>query len=99
MKPEKDGHCELCKREVDLSFHHFIPKKMHSKRVVKMKFGKDFLDHYGCWVCNDCHKMIHRTFTHDQLAFEYNNLQLLKQYPVMSKFINWVKKQNKKVKR
>ena len=99
MKAAKTDFCELCEREVELTFHHLIPKKMHNKRPIKRRYEPDFLHEYGIWVCGDCHKMIHRTFDHKELAFIYNSKEKLIEHEGMAKFLDWVKKQDKKVKR
>lgn len=99
MKPEKPNVCSTCRRSVDLSFHHLIPKKMHSKRWVKEKHAEIDLIHYGIWVCNDCHKKIHRLFDHQTLAAYYFTTDALLNNQKFKKFISWVSKQRKKVKR
>lgn len=98
MKAAKTDHCELCSRQVELTFHHLIPKKMHNKRPIKKRYEQDYLDHYGVWICNDCHKKIHRTLKHEELAFEYSTLELLMEHPEIKKFVEWVGKQTKRVK-
>ncbi len=99
MKPEKPNTCSLCKREVELSFHHLVPKKMHDKRWVVQKHADKELIHYGIWVCEDCHKKIHRLFDHQTLAEHYFTKDTLLQHEKLRKFVNWVSKQRKKVKR
>jgi len=98
MKPIKPNECQACKRELELTFHHLVPKKMHDKPpVIKQHDGVDF-DHYGIWLCSDCHKKIHRTFSHKELAESYYTLDSLLQNEDFLKFVTWVSKQRKRVK-
>ena len=99
MKPEKSDTCQSCQRELALTFHHLVPKKMHDKHAVKQLHGDRELIHYGVWLCKDCHKKIHRLFSHTELALEYYTLEHLLAHPDFSKFVNWVSKQSKPVKR
>lgn len=99
MKKSKPNNCVLCKRNQDLTFHHLVPKKMHNKRAIKRKYDPDYLYAYGIWVCADCHKMIHKTFKHDDLAFIYNTKEKLLEHNSINRFVQWVKKQDKRVKR
>lgn len=98
MKLPKDEICATCRRERETTFHHLIPKKMHRKRVVQEQFSKEELMHTGIWVCRDCHKEIHRIFSHQELAETYNSLQALLNHDRFNSFLNWVKKQSKSVK-
>ncbi|UKN02302.1 hypothetical protein K6119_02055 [Paracrocinitomix mangrovi] len=99
MKPDKNDQCSLCEREKELSFHHLIPKKMHKKKQVIKAFSDIDFDHYGIWVCTDCHKEVHRLFDHEVLAYHLNTLKKLKENEEMQKFVKWVSRQDKKVKR
>lgn len=103
MKPVKPDSCSLCKRELDiiseLGFHHLIPKKVHDKRWVKEKHPELDLDHYGIWVCNDCHSKIHGLFDHRQLAGYYYTREAILSHTDFRKFLSWVRKQRKRVKR
>lgn len=98
MKPEKPKGCELCHRPLKLHFHHLIPKKMHNKRFVRKNYDQEYLDHYGIWLCSDCHKFLHSKISHKELALRYNDLAKLKKHPELEIFINWVSRQFKNVK-
>ncbi len=98
MKPEKPDTCSVCCREVVLSFHHFVPKKLHGKSAIKELHSDKDLVHYGTWLCLDCHKKIHRSFSHQQLAEEFYTLKDLLANPEFFKFVCWVKKQKRRVK-
>lgn len=98
MKPVKPENCSTCQREVFLNFHHLIPKKMHGKRPIKALHPEKDFDHYGVWLCRDCHSKIHRLFTHKQLAETHYTLERIMEDEEFSKFLVWVKKQKKRVK-
>ena len=64
--------CALCKRNtMKLTFHHLIPRKMHSKKYVKKNHPNIELNRYGINLCIPCHKQLHKLFTHRELALEY----------------------------
>ena len=93
-----DNNCELCNRNVELTFHHLIPKKNHKIGYIKKKYSHLDLNRYGINVCKDCHKMIHKLFSHKTLALEYYTKKRLLGHPKLNRFILWVKNQTKKVK-
>lgn len=45
------GVCELCNREKELSFHHLIPKTLHSKNYFKKKYKHQFMANNGLYLC------------------------------------------------
>lgn len=98
MKPNKPDNCDTCGREVKLTFHHLVPKKLHKKRRTILRYPDVDLNHHGIWVCKDCHKKIHRLFSHDELSETYNTVEKLKEHETFAKFLKWVSKQDKRVK-
>jgi hypothetical protein len=98
MKPEKLEGCNLCKRDVALTFHHLVPKSYHTdRRVLKMHDGV-LLIHYGIWLCKDCHKTIHKLISLEDLAFKYYSIEELKKHEKLNKFVRWAAKQRKRIK-
>ncbi len=97
-KPHKPDRCETCQREVELTFHHLVPKKMHTKKPILRLHEEIDLMHYGSWVCKDCHKKIHKRFTHHQLATWYYTVPRLLDDHKFRLFVEWVSKQKKRVK-
>lgn len=93
------GNCELCEREKELTFHHLIPQINHSKNAFQRLFSKEDMKTRGLMLCRECHSMIHRTLDNKTLGLEYNTKELLLGHEGIFKFIEWVKKQNKKVKK
>ena len=94
-----EGKCELCEREVTTTSHHLIPKQVHSKSWCKKMFTKDEMNGRRADLCGDCHPVIHKFFTHAELARYYNTVELLKANEQVAKFVKWVAKQTKKAKR
>lgn len=88
--------CELCGRtDLKLTFHHLIPRKMHSKKyVIKHHPEKDFTT-YGIMVCIPCHKMIHKKISHRDLALTYFSKELLLEHDEIKKFVEFQSRQRK----
>ena len=93
-----EDSCQLCCRNVELTFHHLIPKKSQKIKFIKQKHAQLNLNTYGINVCRDCHKMIHKLISHKHLALYYYSKEKLLQNVQLKKFINWVSKQDRKVK-
>lgn len=93
------GTCELCKREVDTTSHHLIPRQIHSKNWCKRMFTKLEMNGRRANLCCDCHPMVHKYFTHTELGKLYNTVEKLLAHEEVAKFVTWVARQNKKAKR
>lgn len=74
--------CELCKRELNLTKHHLIPKEEGGKE-------EDI-----ALICSDCHRQIHALYTNRELAKCLYSIELLKQDEKISKFLKFIKKQS-----
>lgn len=94
-----EGKCEMCEREMELTFHHLIPKQVHSKNWAKKMFTKDEMKTRGIDICKDCHSHLHKKYSHAELARLYNTLELIMENEHIKKFVGWVKKQRKKAKK
>jgi hypothetical protein len=92
------NNCQLCERNVELTFHHLIPRKSHKIKFIRKKHALLNLNTYGINVCKDCHKMIHKIIPHKQLALNYFSKERLMQNPQLIRFIKWVRTQTRKVK-
>ena len=92
--------CELCEREdMELTFHHLIPKCQHGKKSIKKMFDREEMQTRGIDVCRDCHPMIHKFISNKDLARKYNTKEVLLEHEEIAKFVEWVSKQRKKAKR
>lgn len=93
-----EKQCVMCERVRPLTFHHLIPKKTHKRGFAQRKYSKEQRNQSGIDVCTDCHRMIHKTLDHTQLAREYNTLERLLAHPDIDKFVRWVATQDKRAK-
>ena len=84
-------NCELCGRKKVLTFHHLIPRCLHSNKWFKKHFtnGESLK---GIYICkDDCHREIHKFISEKKMGRYYNTKEkLLKQYKV-KKYIKWIK--------
>lgn len=87
-----DSICPLCKREVPLTFHHLIPRKVHRRNHFKKHYDKETLNQ-GIYICRPCHSGIHKYYDEMQLAKDFNTLDALQQDPDLQKHFSWVAKQ------
>lgn len=87
------GVCELCNREKELSFHHLIPKTLHSKNYFKKKYKRQFMVSHGLYLCHECHRNIHIFFSEKELGKYYFTKNKLLETDKIKNFLNWVKKQ------
>ena len=94
-----DEQCALYERERFLTFHHLVPKKVHKRSQVLRLFSKEEMHTLGLWLCSDCHSTVHRHIDHLVLALNYHSKEALLGHPEIEKFVNWVAKQNKRVKK
>lgn len=58
------GICEICGREMESTFHHYIPVTLHSNKKFKKLYEKEYLKTHGINLCKTCHKMA-EAFTYD----------------------------------
>jgi len=87
------GQCAICGRKIELTFHHFIPRSMHSNKWFEKRYTKEQMKSQGCGVCWDCHSFIHTTFDEKELGREYNSLEKILANEKIQKFIPFVRKQ------
>lgn len=71
----KDGECELCERELPLTWYHLIPRKNHSKKRFLKLFTKKEMRERGANLCFDCHPTIHKFFDEKTLGLLYNTIE------------------------
>ena len=88
----KPSQCELCERQIGLTFHHLIPRKVHRRPRFKKHYDAEALNR-GVWVCRGCHKAIHRFHNEMELALSFNRLDTLKNSERLTAHIQWQKRQ------
>ena len=85
------GHCALCGRIAKLTFHHLIPRTLHSNKWFKKQFTREQMNK-GIDVCRECHSAVHRIADHKELGRSLNTREALLAHPEVAKFVEWVKK-------
>lgn len=85
------GHCQLCGREANLTFHHLIPRTLHRNKWFKKQFTREQMGE-GINVCRECHLAVHRFADHKELGRSFNTRELLLAHPEIAKFVVWVRK-------
>lgn len=88
-------HCELCGRQVPLTFHHLVPRKMHRRPRFQKHFTREQLN-TGIWVCQACHRGIHKLYDEMTLARDLNTLAKLQDDPAVQRHVAWVGKQRRR---
>jgi uncharacterized protein YlaI len=88
-----ENKCGLCERLKELTFHHFIPKTLHSNKYFRKMFSIEYMKTHGIDLCDDCHRQIHHFFTEKELGKNYNTKEKLLSDERVRKFLRWVKKQ------
>jgi len=88
--------CELCKRDVELTEHHLIPREMHNKKWCQRKFSLEERKNNKASICHDCHGAIHKFLTNKELAQTYNTVDRLIEEPKVANFVRWVSKDIKR---
>lgn len=80
--------CELCQQEPATSFHHLIPRTLHSNRWFKRTFTREQM-RSGIEVCRQCHHSIHDFATEKELGRRYFTMELLLTQPDIAKYVAW----------
>ncbi len=80
--------CELCGLEEATSFHHLIPRTLHSNRWFKKNFTREEMQN-GIDVCRQCHRTIHEFLTEKELGRNFYTKDLLLEQPDVAKYVAW----------
>lgn len=95
-----NNECEMCERQMPLTFHHLFPKKIH-KRLQERKtqsgeskgIPKAELRKSGIMICRPCHSMLHRSYDHATLAERLNSLERILEDERIQEWVQWASKQ------
>lgn len=93
MKIADECRCQLCKRHVRTTWHHLIPRALHTKKKFINRFGKEEMRTRGADLCKLCHDGLHDLFTEKELGWTYNTIEALLANERVKKHVDWVKKQ------
>lgn len=83
------GACQLCARELELTFHHLIPRTLHSNKWFKKTFTRERMQS-GLDLCRDCHSAIHQFVSEKELGRHVNTREALLAHPQIGRFVTWV---------
>ncbi len=86
--------CATCGREVPLTFHHLIPRKLHRRNYFRRRYDRDTLNQ-GIYVCRPCHRGIHRLYDEMTLGRDFGSLQSLLGDAALARHFAWVGKQRR----
>lgn len=84
--------CALCEREVALTFHHLIPRKVHRRTRFRRQYSRETLNE-GVMLCRLCHRGVHRLYDEMTLATRLNTLGALQLDEAVQRHVVWVRKQ------
>lgn len=75
--------CELCRRVGvnKVTEHHLTPREEGGAKLQTV------------WLCVDCHKQIHATYTNKELALRLNTLESLEEDNKISSYLKYIRKQ------
>ncbi|KAH9850500.1 hypothetical protein C2E23DRAFT_314275 [Lenzites betulinus] len=90
--------CEICEREVPLTYHHLIPREVHNK-VLKKKWHPEAMLNSVAWLCRPCHTAVHGVASNEVLAKEYYTTELLLAREDIQKWRKYAAKQRFGVRR
>lgn len=89
---DKSGRCPFCGREVPLTFHHLIPRKLHRRARFRKHYTRDELNR-GIQVCRLCHDGIHDLYDEIQLADAFATVESLLEDEALQRHFAWVARQ------
>ncbi|KAF9530994.1 hypothetical protein CPB83DRAFT_787625 [Crepidotus variabilis] len=84
--------CEICEREVPLTYHHLIPRSTHAK-VAKQGWHPESMLNSVAWLCRPCHSAVHGVAPNEILAKQYYTVELLLQREDIQKWQKYASKQ------
>ena len=92
MSDPRPTNCNLCQRQIELTFHHLVPRKVHRRTFFRKHFSRQELS-TGIYICRKCHSGIHKLFNEMQLAKDLNTLEKLRENPEIARHVSWVTRQ------
>ncbi len=82
----------MCRREVPLTFHHLIPKRLHGNKWFRKRYSREEMAQRGIHVCHDCHKAIHHYIPSEkELGRSYETRAKLLAHPELGRFVAWLR--------
>jgi hypothetical protein len=107
-KSTRTKECEICERDVPLTYHHLIPRSTHEKVLRKGWHDKSMINSVA-WLCRyvsfdsgntvsdrqrrQCHSTVHHVTTNEDLAMHYYTVELLLQRDDIIKWKSYASRQ------
>lgn len=91
-RSDKVGHCAMCGRRKELTFHHLIPRECHTNRWFRSRFSRSEMLRNGLDLCFECHRYVHRVLSRKELGRRYNSLEALLSEARVSRYVAWVRR-------
>jgi hypothetical protein len=85
--------CEFCNRETTTTFHHLIPKTLHTNKWFRKNFTLLEMKTRGVNLCKECHFFIHKTWDEKHLGRNLNTKELLLKEEALNNFLKFIRKQ------
>ena len=87
---QRSSYCEICHRDwIPLTYHHLIPRQVHAK-AVKRGWHEEWQLEKVAWLCRQCHSLVHRIATNEELARDWSSIELLMQRDDVQSFAKWL---------
>jgi hypothetical protein len=83
--------CELCEAEEAHSFHHLIPRTVHSNKWFKKRHTRQQMQ-AGLQLCKQCHTTIHDLVQEKELGRHFNTREKLAAHPPIARYLDWKRK-------
>jgi len=87
----QEGGCEMCAREMPLTRHHLIPRRVH-KMAPYCRLSKEELNTCAL-ICRPCHSAVHSFEDEKTLAARFNTVPLLMADERVQRFVAYIAKQ------
>ncbi|EMD39836.1 hypothetical protein CERSUDRAFT_103776 [Gelatoporia subvermispora B] len=88
----RTSECEICEREVPLTYHHLIPRQVHAK-VLKKGWHPQAILNSVAWLCRPCHSVVHQVSSNEELARSYYTVEMLLQREDIQRWRKYASKQ------
>ncbi|CAG7852748.1 SubName: Full=Uncharacterized protein {ECO:0000313/EMBL:CCA74432.1} [Serendipita indica DSM 11827] len=91
-KSTRCENCEICHRDVPLTYHHLIPRSTHDK-VLRRKWHPPEMLNVVAWLCRPCHTAVHRSAPNEDLARYYYSVELLMERESIQRWAQYASRQ------
>lgn len=87
--------CPFCGRDLPLTFHHLVPKKLHRRARFRRRYTREQLAR-GIYVCRACHDGIHQAYSEHELASKFATPEALADDPALGRHFRWLARQHRR---